>query len=134
LDRAHLWAALRYVERNPVRARLAERADSFPWSSAAAHTGAGSPPAWLRAEPVTSAFTPEEWAAYLRWDTMAEAGFELRIRTYTGRPAGSREFVAWAELVLGRRLIAQPGGRPRKRPATSDATERGKQCEVLEAG
>src|SRR5579871_6302201 len=32
---AHLLTVLRYVERNPVRAGLAERAEDWPWSSAA---------------------------------------------------------------------------------------------------
>src|ERR1700675_1241107 len=31
LDEAYLWAALRYVERNPVRARLGRRAENYPW-------------------------------------------------------------------------------------------------------
>ncbi|HTO61465.1 MAG TPA: transposase [Bradyrhizobium sp.] len=30
LDEAYLWAALRYVERNPVRARLVRRAENYP--------------------------------------------------------------------------------------------------------
>ncbi len=37
LDAAHTWAALRYVDRNPVRARLVRRAWRYEWSSAAAH-------------------------------------------------------------------------------------------------
>lgn len=37
LDEAHLVAAARYVEQNPVKAGLAERAWGYPWSSAAAH-------------------------------------------------------------------------------------------------
>jgi putative transposase len=39
LDEASLWAALRYVERNPVRARMVRRAETYAWSSAAAHCG-----------------------------------------------------------------------------------------------
>ncbi len=34
LDEPYLWAALRYVERNPVRARLARGAENYAWSSA----------------------------------------------------------------------------------------------------
>ena len=37
LDEPYMWAAIRYVERNPVRARLVRRAENYPWSSAAAH-------------------------------------------------------------------------------------------------
>jgi hypothetical protein len=36
-DVPHLITAVRYVERNPVRARLVERATDWPWSSARAH-------------------------------------------------------------------------------------------------
>ena len=39
LDEAYLWAAVRYVERNPVRAGMVKRAENYRWSSAAAHCG-----------------------------------------------------------------------------------------------
>ncbi len=31
----YLWATIRYVDRNPVRARLVRKAERYPWSSAA---------------------------------------------------------------------------------------------------
>lgn len=34
LDSSHLWRAMAYVERNPVRARLAACAEEYQWSSA----------------------------------------------------------------------------------------------------
>ena len=37
LGPSHLWAALAYVERNPVRAGLVGEAAKYSWSSAAAH-------------------------------------------------------------------------------------------------
>jgi putative transposase len=37
MDEPHLLAAARYVELNPVRAKLAVHADEWPWSSARAH-------------------------------------------------------------------------------------------------
>jgi len=39
MDEPYLLAAARYVELNPVRARLAERAGDWRWSSARAHLG-----------------------------------------------------------------------------------------------
>src|SRR5438477_12199367 len=39
LDERHMWAAIRYVERNPVRAGLVQRAEEYAWSSAPAHAG-----------------------------------------------------------------------------------------------
>jgi putative transposase len=37
MDETHLGHAMRYVSLNPVRARLVERAEDWPWSSARAH-------------------------------------------------------------------------------------------------
>ncbi|HEY2482162.1 MAG TPA: transposase, partial [Caulobacteraceae bacterium] len=37
MDEAHLYAAIRYVDLNPVRAGLVDRAADWPWSSARAH-------------------------------------------------------------------------------------------------
>jgi len=39
LDDAYFWTALRYVECNPVRAGMVDRAEAYYWSSAAAHCG-----------------------------------------------------------------------------------------------
>ena len=34
LDERHLYAGMRYVENNPVRARIVKKADEYRWSSA----------------------------------------------------------------------------------------------------
>jgi len=47
LDDSYLWAAVRYVEQNSVRAALVNRAEACPWSSASAHCG-------LRVDPLLS--------------------------------------------------------------------------------
>lgn len=39
LDEDYFWAAIRYVERNPVRAKMVRQAESYPWSSARGHCG-----------------------------------------------------------------------------------------------
>ncbi len=39
LDEVYMWSAIRYVERNPVRANMVEKAELHPWSSASAHCG-----------------------------------------------------------------------------------------------
>jgi putative transposase len=43
LDEAHLWAALRYAELNPVRAQLVTWPEEYAWSSAAAPVGTNAP-------------------------------------------------------------------------------------------
>ncbi len=43
----YLFEVCRYVELNPVRASLVERADAWPWSSYRAHVALASTPVWL---------------------------------------------------------------------------------------
>jgi hypothetical protein len=62
--RSNLWAALRYIERNPVRARMVEQASAYRWSSAAGHCGAEPAPQWLAGEPFASTFTAGQWETY----------------------------------------------------------------------
>ena len=42
MDESHYWAAMRYVERNPVRAGMVSRSEDYEWSSASAHCGLSS--------------------------------------------------------------------------------------------
>jgi putative transposase len=37
MDEPYLYAAVKYVERNPVRAKMVSRAEDYPWSSAKPH-------------------------------------------------------------------------------------------------
>ena len=114
LDESHFWAAVRYVELNPVRAELAERAEEYPWSSAAAHCG-------FRDDAVlTEDFPPpgvigdwSEWLYEPREDDDLRCD-ALRRHTRTGRPCGSSKFVDQLERLLQRHLRPKKGGRPRK--------------------
>ncbi|MDQ3565048.1 MAG: transposase [Pseudomonadota bacterium] len=53
LDDTYRWAVIRYVERNPARARRVRRAENYPSSRAAAHCGLKvdriltADPAWI---------------------------------------------------------------------------------------
>jgi putative transposase len=49
LDETYLMAAMRYVERNPVRAKMVEKPWQWEWSSAAAHVGRSDGKVNLRA-------------------------------------------------------------------------------------
>jgi putative transposase len=111
LDEAHLVAAVRYVERNPVRAGLVQRAWEYGWSSARYHVGRRkTDPILCDAEELEGI---GNWRELLRSDP-AELSL-LRERSRTGRPCGSEEFIRRAERVTGRRLRALSPGRPRTR-------------------
>ena len=117
MDENHLWPALRYTERNPVRAGLVKDAAEWSWSSAPAHCGRGDPDVCLALEVWRRRWTPEAWRQYLEEGENESDLTALRRSTYTGRPLGSEGFVAGLEASTRRRLRAQKGGRPH-RPAT----------------
>lgn len=101
LDDAHLWAALRYVERNPVRVGLVTRAEDYQWSSAAAHCSKCHDT--LLSQSFPPAGSIENWSEWLQVEdtTHTEA---FRARTHTGRPCGDESFVERLQTLLGRPL------------------------------
>lgn len=110
LDEAHVYAAVRYVEMNPVRAGLAVSAQDYPWSSAKSHVS-------RTADPVSSGNcflmeTVRDWEQYL----LAEAPAlqeDIIKATATGRPCGGEAFVKRMETLLNRSFVPLPSGRPR---------------------
>jgi len=118
LEESHLLRALRYVELNPVRARLASAAAGWPWSSARAHT----------LDHVHDPVLDCRWVEYFgrwdygEWEEILSAGISsgesdsIRRATHTGEPLGSREFVVALERQAGRRLRVMARGRPQKKP------------------
>ena len=121
LDRAHLAAVLRYVENNPVRAKLVGRAEAFRWSSAVAHCGSKDPAGILSLAAWRREYRPKQWRAALRKEPDPAVLKMIRLRTRTGRPLGAPEFMRKTEELLGRRLRPLPVGRPpgRKNKAPS---------------
>lgn len=114
LDESHLWAALRYVELNPVRAGMVATADLWKWSSAAAHCGITSPDPILEMEGWRKRWTAREWSRFLADAEAAAEASALRQSTHTGRPLGSPDFVAALEELTARPLAPRKGGRPKK--------------------
>ena len=106
MDEAHLWAAVRYVTLNPVRAGLVTRAADWPWSSAQAHL-AGRDDEILTAGPILERVG--DFTAYLAEADDAEAIAALKRSYATGRPVGGKEWLSALEARTGRNLA------PRKR-------------------
>ena len=116
MDESHLLAAARYVERNPVRARLARRAEDWAWSSAAAHAaGKGDGLAeggWLAER--TGGWVGG-WGEYLRQTDPSGLAATMHRHEGTGRPLGDERFLRRLERLLGRALRPGTPGRPRKK-------------------
>jgi len=111
MDEEHMWNAIRYVERNPVRAGLVGRAEDYLWSSAAAHCG-------LRDDLLLSKDLPqnsiEDWSAWLEIDHTEDEKRLIRQHTSTGRPWCTPEFLLQLEKITGRDLHLRKRGRPKK--------------------
>ena len=111
MDEPHLLACARYVELNPVRARLARRARDWRWSSAKAHL-AGRDDGLVETAPLL-ALAPD-WPALLGRGLGEAEGEAIRAGERTGRPLGAAAFVERLERRLGRTLKRQkPGPRPK---------------------
>jgi putative transposase len=82
MDDAHLYACLRYVELNPVRAGLAKRPEDWRWSSARGHLGLG-------ADTLVDASALDghidDWRAFLGAGLDDEAREAIRAGERTGR-------------------------------------------------
>ena len=120
LDEDHTEAALRYVERNPVRAGLVQEAWQYEWSSAVAHVGGTDRSRLLDLAAWRERWGPEAWRRELRVPEAEVVLATLRGSTTRGWPLGSDSFLSKLERVLGRRVRPLPVGRPRKhQPAAS---------------
>lgn len=115
MDDAHLAAALRYIALNPVRARLTDRADAWPWSSARAHLDPGVDDGVTTTAPVHARYP--DLAALIAAGEDTALSDRLRKAESIGRPLGDAAFLQQLEAVSGRRLTPGKPGRPRARPA-----------------
>jgi putative transposase len=124
MDEAHVYAAIRYVDLNPVRAGLVARAADWPWSSARAHL-AGQDDELVTVAPMLERVG--DFAAYLDEAEDAEHIAALRRSRSTGRPVGAKDWLADLEARTQRALA------PRKRGPKVAAKAGGDQVELLSA-
>lgn len=123
MEEQHAWNALAYVERNPLRAGLVNRAQDYLWSSATAHCDDDDLKGRLELAEWRKHFSAERWQAALRVG-LAEEAWQDRLREATrrGTPLGSDVFVKQLSHMLGRDLRSRPPGRPPRQEAGVGAT------------
>jgi len=114
MDEKHFWAAMLYIELNPVRARLVEHAEQWRWSSAPARLQ-DRPGALLDLTQWRARYTPDQWRQCLTLGFGDGALLErIRESTRLGRPAAEELFLLQLGNTLGRNLLPRKPGRPRK--------------------
>ena len=117
LDDAHMWQAIRYVERNPVRANIVESAQDYPWSSAAFNCGiqtdavVSSCPHWaVRRKAFNS-----DWKAWLALSESEQQLTRMRQIFSRGLPFGDEGFITKLERQCRESLRCRSVGRPKSK-------------------
>jgi putative transposase len=115
MDDGHLMAAVRYIENNPVAAKMVARAEDWRWSSARSHIAGKR----VADDPLTDVAAlgkhVRNWRALLRLgidaagDPADVEAIEGRMRT--GRPLAAPEWIAEAETAMARKLAPAKRGR-----------------------
>jgi putative transposase len=111
----HFLTVCRYVEANPLRAGLVERASRWQWCSLWSRSHAGrsgksadrKPQAW----PVRR---PAQWEAIVQQSLEKDELERLRTSLRRGRPFGSEEWVRKTAGEMNLNFTLRDRGRPRK--------------------
>jgi putative transposase len=112
MDERYLLKAARYVELNPVRAKLCRVPWRWPWCSAAAHV-AGRDDGVVRVAPLLERVP--DWREFLSERVPADEAELWRVHERTGRPLGAPAFLDRIERLLHRRIRpAKPGRKPKR--------------------
>lgn len=122
----HLLNVLRYIEANPLRAKVVRRADEYRWSSFRAH-GLGEPDALVDSLKPYEALSPQPAVRRRKWSQRVHQPLEevtleaIRRSNDTGLPYGDPAWVARLAKKLNLDLVIRPRGRPRKNAAVPGA-------------
>jgi putative transposase len=107
MDDCYLYNAVRYIETNPVRAKLVRNAREWKYSSAKAHIEKSYDPL-LQPSPLEKGIS--DWEAYLQSALPKSALQEFRVHTKSGLPLGSEEFLQRLEKITGLPMIKKRPG------------------------
>lgn len=116
-DDEHLLVVLRYIEANPLRAKIAKDAGDYRWSSFGSH-GDGradellSPVAAYEALARSAAARRRRWTAYVHQTPEDSELTAIRRSSDTGLPYGAQSWVARLSRRLNLDLTIRPRGRP----------------------
>jgi putative transposase len=114
---AHLFDCMRYIESNPVRAKLVTHPGEYQWSSYRANA-LGEYDAVVKPHPLFTALEPDAPQRHRTYRQFSDSrlGDEfiamLRAATNSGWPLGDKQFRQEVADTLGRRVTPLPRGRP----------------------
>ncbi|MEX2287019.1 MAG: transposase [Planctomycetaceae bacterium] len=108
----HLLTVLRYIERNPVRAKLVARAEDWGWSSARLWLP-GAERGFVHPGPVAR---PRGWLSLVNRPMTEGELTAIRTSIHRGTPFGTKYWTTRTAGKLGLESSLNPRGRPKKDP------------------
>lgn len=108
---AHLLSVLRYVERNPLRANLCQRAEEWKWGSMWRRDHASETErAFLAPWPIER---PRMWRAHVNKPQSESELKAIRHSVKRGTPFGTKNWISQSAARLQLKHTLRPRGRPR---------------------
>jgi putative transposase len=118
----HFLAVLRYVERNPLRAGIVERAEAWRWGSLYRRTHGTRKEKALLAEPPVR--LGRQWLEHVN-QPQSEAELEaIRCSVQRGQPFGGERWQQKVARQLGLEHTFRPRGRPKKQDVPSEVSNK----------
>ncbi|MCI5066290.1 transposase [bacterium] len=115
VDEQFFWVALRYIEQNPLVAKMVKHPADYKWSSAAGHCGRREDPLLTRREKwCLLKLQVVNWESWVIEEEQEERIHLLRECTSRDLPTGSEKFLDKIERKTGRSARAAKRGRPKK--------------------
>ncbi len=118
LDEQRLISVIKYVERNPVRANIVKKPWQWQWSSTMFHINGKEESPLIKLKnlfEIIADMSYDSWKEYIDSKDDKESLDNIRKHTLTGRPLANISFIEKLEKKFGRRLLALPEGRPKKK-------------------
>lgn len=115
----YLLACSRYIELNPVRARMVDDPSEYRWSSFNRRVTVGQSTEWLDTDPCylalgdTAQQRSERYKAFVRGSVSQAELSLIREGLQRGQLTGSSRFVDEVERIAGLRIERRGQGRPR---------------------
>ncbi|MBI5198612.1 MAG: transposase, partial [Nitrospirae bacterium] len=112
-ENGYLWAVSRYIENNPVRAKVVKKPEDYSYSSARTHILGESNT--LLKEPLFDKSDLNNYRRFMEKKEDRGKIEEIRRQTKLGKPLGDGGFLATLSEKLDCNLAFRPRGRPPKR-------------------
>ena len=115
MEEIHLYSTLKYIENNPVRAKLVKKAEDWKWSSARSHLGIEK--GIISLLNIHEFLDIVNWKEYLHFDNK-NTGEEIELlkkHTYSGKPMGKEKFIENLTKNFGDKARWLPVGRHPKK-------------------